>query len=225
MSSDPTTGTASCTWRSARARSPIRLACGSEARRGLPRSRTCFCEFCRARAEKQGISVRRAVAGFEKLEALVAQGRTRRRPADGYYISLWRLMLRYPELLMWEHLWHEGYRDLLQLLHDKVKEIRPGILFGSHIFPNHSMNPVFRAEQDLSALAPYHDFIKVPIYYTLRWRSHGKLHRERRRDDLATGHSTLAEVLMIMRKARRRVITRIFVTHPMLSPVEMRLLR
>ncbi|MBI4873130.1 MAG: hypothetical protein HY822_00710 [Acidobacteria bacterium] len=27
------------------------------------------------------------------------------------------------------------------------------------------MNPVFRAEQDLSELAAYHDFIKVPLYY------------------------------------------------------------
>ena len=27
------------------------------------------------------------------------------------------------------------------------------------------MNPVFRAEQDLSELAAYHDFIKFPVYY------------------------------------------------------------
>ena len=133
--------------------------------RGLPGSRTCFCEFCRQKAEKLGISVRRARAGFEKLEAFVAAGRAHRRPVDGYYITLWRLMLRYPELLMWEHLWHESYRELLQMLYRKVKEVRPDVLFGSHIFPNHSMNPILRAEQDLGALAPYHDFIKVPMYY------------------------------------------------------------
>jgi hypothetical protein len=26
---------------------------------------------------------------------------------DGYYVTLWRLMLRYPELLAWENLWHD----------------------------------------------------------------------------------------------------------------------
>jgi hypothetical protein len=133
--------------------------------RGLPGSRTCFCEFCRAKAEKLGISVQRAKAGFEKLASFVTAGRARRRPVDGYYVTLWRLMLRYPELLMWEHLWHEGYRELLQMLYRRAKEVRPGVLFGSHIFPNHSMNPVFRAEQDLGVLAGYHDFIKVPMYY------------------------------------------------------------
>ncbi len=104
-------------------------------------------------------------AGFEELEKFVSAGRARKRPADGYYVTLWRLMLRYPELLMWEHLWHESFRELLRLLHGKVKAVRPGVQFGSHIWPNHSMNPVFRAEQDLSEMAAYHDFIKVPLYY------------------------------------------------------------
>jgi hypothetical protein len=133
--------------------------------RGLPESRTCFCDFSRAKAEKLGISVRRAIEAFEKLDAFVAAGRARRRPADGYYITVWRLMLRYPELLMWEHLWHHSYREFLQMIYRRVKAVGPDVFFGSHIFPNHSMNPVFRAEQDLTALAPYHDFIKVPMYY------------------------------------------------------------
>ena len=133
--------------------------------RGRPGSRTCFCQFCRAKAEKLGIRFERAKAGFEELEKFVAAGRAHKRPADGYYTTLWRLMLRYPELLMWEHLWHESFRELLRLLHAKVKSVRPAAQFGSHIWPNHSMNPLFRAEQDLSEMAAYHDFIKVPLYY------------------------------------------------------------
>jgi hypothetical protein len=133
--------------------------------RGKPGSRTCFCEFCRAKAEKLGIRFTRAKAGFEELAGFVANARAHKRPADGYYTAVWRLMLRYPELLAWEHLWHEGFRELLRMMHAKVKAVRPSVQFGSHIWPNHSMNPVFRAEQDLQELAPYHDFIKFPLYY------------------------------------------------------------
>ncbi len=133
--------------------------------RGRPGSRTCFCRFCRAKAEKLGIRFERAKAGFAELEKFVAAGRARKRPPDGYYTTLWRLMLRYPELLMWEHMWHESFRELLRLLHDKVKAVRPTVQFGSHIWPNHSMNPVFRAEQNIAEMAPYHDFIKFPLYY------------------------------------------------------------
>jgi hypothetical protein len=133
--------------------------------RGRPGSRTCFCEFCQARAVKLGIRVERAKAGFEELAKFVSIARARKRPADGYYVVLWRLMLRYPELLMWEHLWHESFRELLSLLYARVKAVRPSVQFGSHIWPNHSMNPVFRAEQSIAELAPYHDFVKFPLYY------------------------------------------------------------
>jgi hypothetical protein len=133
--------------------------------RGRPGSRTCFCQFCRSKAASLGIRVERAQQGFEELQKFTSAGRARKRPVDGYYVALWRLMLRYPELLMWEHLWHESFRELLQLLYAKVKAVRPSVQFGSHIWPNHSMNPVFRAEQDLAELAPYHDFIKFPLYY------------------------------------------------------------
>jgi hypothetical protein len=133
--------------------------------RGQPGSRTCFCEFCQAKGKKQGIRLDRVKAGFEELARFTASARARKRPADGYYVAVWRLMLRYPELLMWEHLWHESFRELLRLLYAKVKSVRPAVQFGSHIWPNHSMNPVFRAEQNLAEMAAYHDFIKFPLYY------------------------------------------------------------
>jgi hypothetical protein len=134
-------------------------------RRGLPGSRTCFCEFCRAKGEKQGIRFERVLTAFRELEKFVSASRARRRPPDGYYTAVWRLMLRYPELLMWEHLWHENFRELLRLLHARIKAVRPAVLFGSHIWPNHSMNPLFRAEQEIAEMAAYHDFIKAPMYY------------------------------------------------------------
>lgn len=133
--------------------------------RGLPGSRTCFCEVCRAEAEKQGIRYDRILAGFRELERFVTAGRARRRPADGYYVTLWRLMLRYPELLQWEHFWYEGLRELTRSLYAKVKSAGPAVLFGSHLWPNMNMSPLIRAEQDISELTPYHDFLKVAIYH------------------------------------------------------------
>jgi hypothetical protein len=132
--------------------------------RGLAGSRTCFCEFCQAKASTLGITFPRAKTAFEELERFVAAGRAGRRPVDGYYVTLWRLMLRYPELLAWEHLWHESLREVYRLLYVKVKATRESVLFGSHIWPNHYMSPILRAEQDLSELAPYHDFIKIALY-------------------------------------------------------------
>jgi hypothetical protein len=132
--------------------------------RGRPGSRTCFCEFCQAKASAQGTSYLRAKQAFEELERFVEAARAGRRPRDGHYVTLWRLMLRFPELLAWEHMWHEGLRELYQLLHAEVKAIRPSVLFGSHIWPNHYMSPILRAEQDIAALTPYHDFIKVALY-------------------------------------------------------------
>ena len=133
--------------------------------RGLPGARTCFCEFCRAKAASAGIRFERAKRGFEELERFVAAGRASRRPADGYYTTLWRLMLRYPELLAWEHLWHEGLREVYRLMYEKVKAVNPAVLFGSHMWPNHTMNPVLRAEEDVAQLTPYHDFLKLALYH------------------------------------------------------------
>jgi hypothetical protein len=84
-------------------------------RRGQPGGRTCFCPHCRQKAKALGIDAGRALEGFQQLEKFVADGRANRRPVDGYYATLWRLMLRYPEMLAWEHLWYENLRELYRL--------------------------------------------------------------------------------------------------------------
>lgn len=133
-------------------------------RRGLPGSRTCFCPYCREKAAKAGIKVERALRGFEELARFTAAGRARQRPLDGYYVTLWRLMLRHPELLAWEHLWHENLREVYRLLHATVKGVRPSVLYGMHVWPNISMNPLLSAEHDFAELGQYHDFIKLAVY-------------------------------------------------------------
>jgi hypothetical protein len=133
--------------------------------RGRPGSRTCFCAHCQETARSLGINFERARKGFEQLANFVAEGRAGRRPRDGYYVTLWRLMLRYPELLAWEHMWHENLRGVHQLLHRTIKGVRSTVQHGMHVWPNISMNPLLVAEHDLAELGQYHDFIKMSVYH------------------------------------------------------------
>jgi hypothetical protein len=130
-----------------------------------PASITCFCEFCKTKAKQRGISVERASSGFMALEKFVDQARAGTRPVDGYYVEVWRLMLRFPELLAWEMLWTDSLRETYEALYQKVKSLKPSIGIGWHIWHNNSFNPIYRAEQDLQQIARYSDFLKIVIYH------------------------------------------------------------
>jgi hypothetical protein len=125
---------------------------------------TCFCEFCQKKAAERGINVSRARDGFMNLEKYVRASRSGNTPVDGGYVEVWRLMLRYPELLAWENLWHESLRETYKAIYDKVKSIKPNMGVGWHIWHNNSFSPIYRAEQDLQVIAPYSDFLKIVIY-------------------------------------------------------------
>jgi hypothetical protein len=131
---------------------------------GQPMRVTCFCNYCQERARKQGINPERARQGFMELANFVNASRQSQRPVDGYYVMLWRLMLKYPELLAWEMLWTESLRDTYAAIYGKVKEVKPTLQVGWHIWHTNSFNPIYRAEQDLAAIAPWSDFLKIVIY-------------------------------------------------------------
>ena len=126
---------------------------------------TCFCEFCQAKAKQRAISVDRAREGFRALAAFVDAAGRGERPVDGYFVTVWRLMLKYPELLAWEQLWHDSLRETYAAIHAQVKSVRPSIGVGWHIWHNNSFNPIYRAEQDLRELSKYSDFLKMVMYH------------------------------------------------------------
>ena len=125
----------------------------------------CFCQYCQERAKKLGIDFERVRTAFLELEKFVRAGRARSRPVDGYHVTLWRLMLRYPELLAWEHFFHDSLREVYKALNERVKSIKPAAWFGLHIWHNNSFNPVYRAEQDVAELTKYTDFLKMVMYH------------------------------------------------------------
>jgi hypothetical protein len=126
---------------------------------------TCFCQFCVTKAKAHGIDPDRARQGFLELQKFVAAAHQSQRPVDGYYVTMWRLMLRYPELLAWEMLWTDSLRETYASIYEKIKSVKPSIQVGWHIWHNNSFNPIYRAEQDLQAIAPHSDFLKIVIYH------------------------------------------------------------
>jgi hypothetical protein len=126
---------------------------------------TCFCEHCQARARKSGINYERVKEGFAATDKFMKAAQARQRPVDGYYVEMWRIMLRYPELLAWEMLWTDSLRDIYTAMYNKIKEVNPKLMVGWHIWHNNSMSPIYRAEQDLQAIAPVSDFLKMVMYH------------------------------------------------------------
>ena len=143
---------------------------------------TCFCPHCLAAAREKGVDAGRAREGFLQLERLARQAAAHDRPTDGYFVSFWRLLLRYPELLAWDALWHEGQNDLLRAAYGLVHGVSRGrAVFGWHIMHLNSFSPFYRATQDIAEFSHYADFLKLVAYNNCagpRWVGHLKgLHR------------------------------------------------
>ena len=129
-----------------------------------PGKATCFCEFCQKKATGQGIDVGRARAGFGELEEYVRAGRAKKRPRDGYFVTFFRLLLKYPELLAWENLWTSSRFELQTQIYKLVKSIKPELPVGTHIWHTVSFSPFHRAEMDYAEIAKFTDFIKPVLY-------------------------------------------------------------
>jgi hypothetical protein len=102
--------------------------------------------------------------GYRRLAALVQQTRAGSRPPDGSFVSYWRLLVDYPEILNWEKLWNDGQKLAYHNIHKTAKSIRPDLPVGWHIWHNNSFSPFYRAEQDYSEFRKYSDFLKVVMY-------------------------------------------------------------
>ncbi len=125
---------------------------------------TCFCEHCRAKGKERGIAVERAREGFIELDKFVRASLGNQRPSDGYFVTFWRLLLNYPEILAWEKLWTDSQQEIYGEIYGTIKGINNKVQVGWHIWHNNSFSPFYRAEQDYSKLHHASDFLKVVIY-------------------------------------------------------------
>ena len=124
----------------------------------------CFCPHCREAARERGIDVERARRGFQELARLFALVASGSRPQDGAFVSFWRLLLSWPEILAWESLFADSQFRLFRDLYGTVKAIDARIQVGWHIMHLNSFNPFYRATQDYGRLAEFSDFLKIAVY-------------------------------------------------------------
>jgi hypothetical protein len=124
----------------------------------------CFCQYCVDAAKKDGINVDRAREGYTQLAAWAAAVSRGQKPADGAFVTFWRLLVKYPEILAWERLWNEALNDTYRDMYRRAHEIAPSKGIGWHVWHNNSFSPFYRAEQDYTDFARYSDFLKVVMY-------------------------------------------------------------
>jgi len=125
----------------------------------------CFCRYCVSKAKDEGIRVERVRAGYMAADQWVKQVVTRGAgSAAGSFVSLWRLLLDYPELLEWHRFWFRSQEEVYGLLHHAVKAINPKAQVGWHIMHLVTMSPFYQADQDYSRIAKVADFLKPCPY-------------------------------------------------------------
>ena len=129
----------------------------------------CFCPHCLQRARTKGIDANRARQGFAKLfEFMKGLRRGQVNPADGVFISLLRILLKNPEILLWNYQYFEGSEEVHRLVYQTVKAIRPEIQVGRHLDHIQSSGSVtYRASLSYAEMAQYADFIKPILYHDI----------------------------------------------------------
>ncbi len=121
---------------------------------------TCFCPHCLEKARARDLSADRARRGYLELEKLL----TAARPADGTFVTFWRLLSQYPEILGWEKLWTDSYHEIRAEVYRIAKSIAPEKPLGFHILHQATLSPFYRAEEDYAETANYADFVKPAVY-------------------------------------------------------------
>lgn len=124
----------------------------------------CFCEHCQAEAQKRGIHVERAKAGFKALLEWNQKAGKGERPVDGFFVTLWRILLEYPEVLAWDKMWSDGQHDILRGMWGTVKALDRNKRLGYHVCHMISWSPWYRATENFYEMADYCDFLKVVMY-------------------------------------------------------------
>jgi hypothetical protein len=125
---------------------------------------TCFCGYCTRKGEQQGINVQRAREGLMQLDQWVRAAWTQPRPSDGYFVTFWRLLLEYPEILAWEKFWTDSQHEVYGRIYGTVKSINRHVEAGFHVMHLNSFSPFYRAEQDYRKLRQHADLLKICMY-------------------------------------------------------------
>ncbi len=125
---------------------------------------TCFCPHCREQGRAMGIDPERARRGCLAIGDLFARGERGERVPDGGFVSFWRTLLEYPEILGWDSMFAKSQFRLYRDLYSTVKTARPEVQVGWHVMHLNSFSPFYRAAQDYAVYAELSDFLKLALY-------------------------------------------------------------
>lgn len=128
------------------------------------RSICCFCPHCMRKGREQGIDAERARQGYIALDQWVAATLNDPRNTDGTFVSFWRLLLEYPEILAWERFWNRSQEEVYGAIYGTAKSIRPRAQVGWHIMHVVTMSPFYSADVSYARLTHVSDYLKPCPY-------------------------------------------------------------
>jgi len=124
----------------------------------------CFCAHCRREAIDRGIDVERTRLAFQEVWKYFQEARAGAAFPDGSLIEFMRVVLRHPEVLLWERFWLERSKDLDRELYGIVKWCNPKLSFGLNVWNRNHFNPIRKAQWAWAEQTDYADWVK-PITY------------------------------------------------------------
>lgn len=128
---------------------------------------TGFDDFFKTEARARGINVEAAIAGYRAVDTFLQGVRKGERPRDGVFVSLLRIILHHPEMLMWEKMWLDAHQDMYHEIAGAIRWSDPKHEVGYGIWQViNTYNPYLKAQYDQSDYAHYADFLKPVLYHT-----------------------------------------------------------
>ena len=123
-----------------------------------------FSPAARREALERNIDVERVLLAYREAYAYFQDARAGRGGGDGYFIEFLRMLLRNPEILIWERFWLERNKDLDRELYGIVKWCNPALSFGLNVWNRNHFNPLRKAQYPWLEQTMYCDWVK-PITY------------------------------------------------------------
>ena len=129
----------------------------------------CFCEHCDRKGRDRGIDPERAKAGYKALLRLFDDGAAR--PSDGWFISFWRLISRYSEILAWDQFQWDSLQDFRAAMAGAARVAataagsKTTFSVGFHFQHATLLGQMFwRAMDDPQRVIEYADWVKPSVY-------------------------------------------------------------
>jgi hypothetical protein len=136
---------------------------------GQANSAACFCDFCRARGRAVGIDAERARLGFLAVLAFVQGMRNNQpKPVEGSAAAFLGILMKYPEVLAWDYQYRQARENVMRVMYDQVKALKPEAPVGWHV--DHwatSMDIIARSVMSYADMAPWSDYLKVVVYHAV----------------------------------------------------------